>query len=95
MATKEAYQQKFAAQLKEWDTKVDALNASVKLASADARIRYENELESMRSQRAAFQGMLSELGRRGENAWADVKLGSEKAWAEMNKAMEQVAAQFK
>ena len=95
MATKEAYQQKFAAQLREWDARVDALNASVKVASADARIKYENELESLRSQRAAVQGMLSELGRRSENAWADVKLGAEKAWAEMNKSMEQVAAHFK
>ena len=95
MATKEAYQKKFEAQLKVWDTKFDQLNAKAKVASADARIKYENELESLRSKRAAVHKTLAELGKRGESAWDDVKDGAEKAWEEMNKAMEKVAAHFK
>ena len=95
MASKEAYQKKFEAQLKEWDAKVDQLSAKAQKASAEARIKYENELESMRSKRAAAIKTLEELGKRSEGAWEDMKDGAEKAWAEMSKAMEKVASHFK
>ena len=95
MATREAYQQKFAAQLKEWDAKVDQLSAQVKVASADSRIKYENELEALRTQRAAVQTHLAALGTRSEHAWEDLKQGAEKTWAEMNKTMESIAAHFR
>lgn len=95
MATKEAYRQKLQAQLKEWDAKLDQLSAKAQKATADARISYENELESLKSKRAAAQNTLEELGRRGEHAWEDMKDGAEKVWDEMSKAMEKVAARFK
>lgn len=48
MASRQAYVQKLNAQLKEWDAKLDQLSARVQKATADARINYENELESQR-----------------------------------------------
>ena len=95
MATKEAYRKKFEAQLKEWDAKLDTLTAKAQKASADARIKYENELENLKTKRAAVHKALEELGRRSENAWGDVKDGAEKTWDEMSKALEKVAARFK
>jgi hypothetical protein len=53
MATKEAYQKKLEAQLKEWDAKLDQLSAKAQKATAEARITYENELESLKSKQAA------------------------------------------
>ena len=95
MASKEAYQNKLEAQLKEWDAKLDQLSAKAQKATADARIRYENELENLKGNRAAALKMLDELGRRNENAWEDMKDGAEKVWAEMSKAIDNVAARFK
>jgi len=95
MATKEAYQKKLEAHLKEWDAKLDELSAKAQKATADARINYENELEKLRSKRAAAHTTLEELGKRGENAWEDMKDGVEKVWDEMGKAIEKVAARFK
>jgi hypothetical protein len=95
MATKEAYQKKLEAQLKEWDAKLDVLSAKVQKATADARINYENELESMKSKRAAAHKMLEDLGTRSENAWEDMKDGVEKVWDELGKAIEKVTARFK
>lgn len=95
MATKEAYQKKLEAQLKEWDAKLDQLNAKAQKATADARIHYENELENLKSKRAAAHKTLEELGKRGETAWEDMKDGAEKIWDEMGKAIEKVAARFK
>lgn len=95
MATREAYLQKLNAQLNAWDAKLDQLSAKAKMAKADVRINYENELESLKSKRAVARSKIEELGRRGENAWEDMKDGVEKAWYEMGKAMEKVAARFK
>lgn len=95
MATKEAYRRKLEAQLRAWDAKLDQLGAKAKMATADARISYENELESLKSKRAAAHKTLKELAERGENAWEDMKDGAERVWDEMGKAVEKVAARFR
>ena len=91
----EAYQKKLEAQLSEWDAKLKQLGAKAKNATADARISYENDLEILKSKRTAAQKTLAELGKRGENAWEDMKDGMEKAWDEMGKAIEKISARFK
>jgi hypothetical protein len=95
MASKEAYQKKLEAQLNEWDAKLKQLGATAKTATADARINYENQLEDLKRKRAAAHETLQELGKRGENAWEDMKDGMEKAWDEMSKSIENIAARFK
>ena len=95
MATKEAYEKKLEAQLKEWDAKVDVLTAKAHRAAADARIGYENELESLKSKRAEASKTLAELRMRSEHAWQNMKEGAENVWEEMNKALERLSARFK
>jgi hypothetical protein len=95
MASKQAYQQKLEAQLKEWDAKLDVLSARAQKATADARISYENELGALKARRAAAHESLQELGRRGESAWEDMKGGVEKAWDDMRQAIEKVADRLK
>jgi hypothetical protein len=95
MATKAAYESKLQAQLKQWDAKLDELSAKAQKATAEARIKYENDLESLKSKRAAALRMLEDLGKRSESAWEDMKDGVERAWDEMGKAIEHIAARFK
>ena len=95
MATKEAYRKKYEAQLSEWDAKLDLLNAKARKASADARIGYENQLASLRAQRAEAHKRFEEFGKRSENAWEDMRAGMDKVWGEMGKAMQKVTAHFK
>lgn len=95
MATKEAYQKRLQAQFSEWDARLAELRAKARKASAEARIRYEDELESLERRRAAVQKSLDEFAARGEGAWEDMKSGLEKAWDEMGKAIDQVAKRFK
>jgi protoporphyrinogen oxidase len=95
MATKEAYQKKWEAQLKIWDAKLDQLSAKAQKATAEARINYENDLEDLKRKRAAAHKTLAALGKRGESAWEEMKDGAEKVWDDMTSAMERVAARFK
>lgn len=95
MASKQAYQQKLEAQLKEWDAHLENLRAKSGQVSADARISFENEMEKLKLRREAAYVRLDELAKRGEDAWEDTKEGTEKVWAEMGKAMERIVASFK
>jgi len=95
MATKEADQRKLEAQLKEWDAKLDLFSAKAQKATADAQIKYENELESLKSKRAAARQTFEAPGKRSENACKDMKDGVEKVWDEMSRAIEKAAARFK
>ena len=94
MATKEAYEKKLQAQLGEWEAKLDVLGAKARSATADARVSYENELESLKSKRLVARQKLDELDQRGEDAWEDRKDGVEDAWDEMGKAIDKLASRF-
>ena len=74
---------------------LDQLSAKAQKATAEARIKYENELESLKGRRAAAHGKFEELGKRSENAWEDMKGRMEKVGDEMNQAIEKLAARFK
>jgi hypothetical protein len=95
MASKDAYQKQFEAQLKVWDARLDVLNARAQKVTADARINYENELAVLKQKRTAAFGTLGELGRRGGNAWDDVKAGMERAISELGRSFAKVAARFR
>ncbi len=95
MASKEAYQQKLEAQIKEWDVKLEQLRAKAQMASAELRIQYENELEDLARRRKSMQKMFEESGHHSEAAWQDVKDGAEKARLEMARAMDKFSNFFK
>jgi hypothetical protein len=95
MASREAYQKKLEAQLNEWDAKLKQLGAKAQKATADARISYENDIESLKSKRAAARKALSELSERSDSAWEDMKDGMEKAWDEISKAIDKITLRFK
>lgn len=95
MATKQVYLQRLEAQLKDWDARLSVLSAKAQRVKADARIGYENEVETLRRNRAAARAMLEDLGKRGEDAWEDMKDGVETARDEMRRGLEKLAARFK
>jgi hypothetical protein len=95
MATNEAYRKQLEARLAQWDAQLDLLAAKARKAGADARIDYENELAALKRQREHAIATLSELSRRGEAAWDDMKVGAERAWDEMGKTIDRLAARFK
>ena len=95
MASKEAYQKKFEAQLKEWDATLAQLSAKAQKATAEARISFENELESLKSKRASAHKTFEELGKVGETAWEDLKDRVEQGWHDMSKAIDKAASRFK
>lgn len=95
LSPKQAFQQKLEAQLRELDTAFDELKLQASLAKADLRTEFEKQLEVLAAKRTTAQTKLSELSRRTEGAWEDLKGGAEKAWDDMRQTLSQIAARFK
>jgi hypothetical protein len=95
MTTKQAFQQKLEAQLKEWDSKLAVLTAKAQGAKAKIREKIESEIVVLSNKRTAAQTTLRELRQRTEGAWEDLKTGAEKTWEEMHEALDRVISRFK
>lgn len=89
-----AYQEKLDAQLKEWDAKLNLFTAKANSLKADAKIEFDQQLETFRTKRQAAVSRLEDLRIRGGSALEDLKEGTEKAWSELAKAMDNIAAHF-
>ena len=92
---KDMFQQKLEAQLQELDSLFESLKLQASLGKAELRIELEKQLELLTHKRSAAQAKLSELSRRTEGAWEDLKGGTEKAWDEMRQTLNQIAARFR
>lgn len=92
---KQAFQQKLEAQLKEWDAMLEELKSKAQDAKTEIRADYEKQLEILASKRDLARTKVLELRQRTEDAWEDLKGGTEKAWDEMRKALDHIASRFK
>lgn len=92
---KDMFQQKLEAQLQELDSLFESLKLQASLGKAELHIELEKQLELLTHKRSAAQAKLSELSRRTEGAWEDLKGGTEKAWDEMRQTLNQIAARFR
>ena len=95
MATNDAFREQIEANLKAWDSQLEHLKAQAHLASENARVIYENELEELERQRVKAQQMLQDLGTRSGNAWEEMRQGVEKAWLDLSQSLAKVSSHFK
>lgn len=95
MGMKEAYQEKLEAQLRIWNAKIEELKGKADKAEAEAKIRYQEQLQALRAKQEEAEKRLRELKAAGEGAWEDLKGGIEKVWDELRDAVEKAASRFK
>lgn len=94
-ALKQAFQQELETQIHEWDLRIADLKIKAQGARADIRADYEKQFEILTKKRDAVQARMQELRARAGDVWEDLKGGTEKAWDEMQKTLDQIAGRFK
>ncbi|HNS13758.1 MAG TPA: hypothetical protein PKM08_00360 [Syntrophorhabdaceae bacterium] len=92
---REAYIEKLAAQLKEWNAQIDGLMAKAEKAKADAGTEYARQIENLNQKKETATKRLEELKGKGEGAWEDIAAGIEKVLDDLKVTFDQVKTRFK
>jgi hypothetical protein len=95
MSKKDEYFAMMESQIRKWDAEVDLLRARTDKMSAEARIKYQEQLMAMRANRDAANQKLQEMRTASEAAWQNLQAGMDTAWASMKSALEKASSQFK
>mgnify|MGYP000314631334 CR=1 FL=1 len=95
MSNRDAYIEKMKARIDEWNADIAKLEARARQAEADMKIKYEEQLETMRQQREHAREKMHEIQHASEEAWESLRHGMESAWDSMTKAFRDAADRFK
>jgi prefoldin subunit 5 len=92
---RKAFIDKLAAQLKLWDAEIEKLEAKTEKIGAEAKIKYQKQIEHIRDKKQAAQDKLEEVKQAGEEAWKDLKSWAEEAFDTMKNAFQEAMSKFK
>lgn len=95
MENKNAYEQKLAAQVKEWGAQIDLLEAKMQNVGADMKLRRIDEVQILRDKQKAAAEKMHELGRSTGEAWGQLKLTADKLWEDLKTGLGQAQDKFK
>ena len=86
MNTKDAYKQKIEAELELVKANLEVIKAKAKSATADIRISYYQEIETLQNDFSIMQAKLNELNELSDDSWEDLKKELEDSWDLLNSA---------
>ncbi|HCZ14185.1 MAG TPA: hypothetical protein DHV85_06225 [Candidatus Accumulibacter sp.] len=91
---KDAYIGKLKVQLDEWSADIDALEAKGKQVDTDLRGKYQDKADELRYQIVLAQGRIVDLQAAADDAWEDIRNGSESIWATVKQTFADAKAKF-
>jgi chromosome segregation ATPase len=80
---KENYQQKIQDQLDEWRADIDRLKERAKSATAETKLKYQENIDRLELKMEEGKSKLKELKESGSEAWDAVKDGADSIWDTM------------
>ena len=95
MKSKEEYIDSLATELKELSAEIDALTAKAEILAVDARLKYQEDIESLKEKERIAIDKLKELQNAGGDAWKVIKDTAELVWHDLRTGLASVASKFK
>jgi chromosome segregation ATPase len=92
---KEEYQKKIQIQLDEWKADIDRLKEKAKLASADAKLKYKENIDKLEAKMTEGKSKLKDLMESSGDAWDVVKEGADSIWDTMKATFSEVKLKFR
>jgi hypothetical protein len=86
------YIARMKAQLKQWDTDLEALGARTEAASVEARAASLERIKELRARRDAAQKSFQQMRAAGEAAGVQLKAGMEEAWKAIHKGLQKATS---
>ena len=94
MKTRDEYVGKLKQQLDRWNADVAKWEIQARDARADAKQRYDGQLEALRAQRDNAAYHLRLLEGASASAWNDFTRGADEAWDRMREAVSKASTHF-
>jgi phage shock protein A len=93
--TMEAYQQKAQAQIKEMKARLQVFEARAENASADMKIKYQDNLADWKARFEDIENRMNKLSESSGEAWEDIRAGIDNALGELQSAIQKGTSQFR
>ncbi len=94
MEIQEAYRQKMAAQLNEWNAQIGLMEAKMENMGADMKVKHAEELYALHAKQRAAAEKIQELGQASGEAWKEVKITADKIWEDLKTGVTAAHAKF-
>ncbi len=95
MENREAYIEKFNAQLKEIRADLDKLDAKARQSEADLKIKYQDQIEDLKRKQIEAQAKLDEIKNSSGDAWQELKAGADVAFENLKISWNNAWEKFK
>ena len=92
--TKEEFQKKLDARLKELDAEIAKLREKGRDLKDEAKANWDQKMADLETKRDAARAKLAEVGQSSAEAWKDVQKGAQSAWDELDKAFRDASNEF-
>ena len=93
--SREHYQEQIESKLNEWGEEVEQIRKKADKLGAEARVKYQEQIEDLRARQETARKKLEDLKRTGGEAWEDLRSGAESALDELKKGVEGAVAKLK
>lgn len=90
-----AYLKKIEDNLAKYNIKLDEMKDKVLEVQADMKSEYLSQISHLEEKREDFLIKYGKLKETSEHGWEDVKVGTEKAWNELESSIEKAISRFK
>ena len=95
MEIQDAYKQKLAAQLKEWNAQINLWEAKVENAGADMKIKRAEAVHGLRAKQRAASEKMQELEKASGAAWEQAKVTADRIWEDLKAGVAEAQSKFK
>jgi hypothetical protein len=95
METRNAYKEKYEAQLKEWGARVDVIKAQAQKLNAQVKIDVASHVDRVHERYAAAKVSLEDIARATDDKWNDARSGADRVWHDLEHAVEGALAALK
>jgi uncharacterized coiled-coil DUF342 family protein len=93
--SREHHLEQIESKLNEWGEEIEKIRKKADKLGAEARGKYQVQIEDMRTRQETARKKLEELKRTGGEAWEDLRSGAEAALDELKKGVEGAVGKLK
>jgi len=92
---RDAYVQKLKHQIDQWNGEIDKLQAQADKLGATAKAEMQKHVETLKAKRAELEEKMTPIQKAGEEAWEDLRGGTNQALKALGDAVAAAKSRFK